>query len=119
MPVIQGMEWTFDTRAQLYEKMRPGYVKALYEDIFSRVPLNGESRAVEIGIGGGQATEPVLQTGCQVLAVEYGENFSRLCREKFRKYPNFSVVTSKFEDYPWDGTPCDLIFSASALLTLR
>jgi len=98
VPVIQGLEWTFDTRAQLYEKMRPGYVKALYEDIFSRVPLNGESRAVEIGIGGGQATEPVLQTGCQVLAVEYGENFSRLCREKFRKYPNFSVVTSKFED---------------------
>ena len=31
------MEWTFDTEAEQYEKMRPGYVPALYEDIFSYI----------------------------------------------------------------------------------
>ncbi|WP_313577473.1 hypothetical protein [Lacrimispora sp.] len=26
MPVIKGLEWTFNTEAEKYEKMRPGYV---------------------------------------------------------------------------------------------
>ena len=30
MPVIKGLEWTFDTKAELYEKMRPGYSDKLY-----------------------------------------------------------------------------------------
>ena len=26
MPSLKGFEWTFDTEASKYEKMRPGYV---------------------------------------------------------------------------------------------
>lgn len=35
MAVIKGLEWTFDTVAEVYEKMRPGYVEELYQDIFN------------------------------------------------------------------------------------
>lgn len=35
MAVIKGLEWTFDTAAEVYEKMRPGYVEELYRDIFN------------------------------------------------------------------------------------
>ena len=31
MPIIKGLEWTFDTAAQQYEKMRPEYVPELYQ----------------------------------------------------------------------------------------
>lgn len=31
MPVIKGLEWTFDTVASTYEKLRPGYVAELYQ----------------------------------------------------------------------------------------
>jgi hypothetical protein len=34
MPVIQGLGWTFDTVASTYEKLRPGYADALYQDIY-------------------------------------------------------------------------------------
>ena len=63
MPVIQGQEWTFNTQAELYEKMRPGYPTELYDDIFQLIPIDPNSTVVEIGIGGGQATKPVLDTG--------------------------------------------------------
>ena len=52
MPVIQGLGWTFNTQAERYERMRPGYVPELYEEIFRRVKLDESSHAVEVGIGG-------------------------------------------------------------------
>lgn len=114
MPVIPGLGWTFDTVASTYEKLRPGYVDALYEDIFAYCPLDASSRAVEVGIGGGQATEPVLKTGCTVTAVEPGANFCTLCKEKFAAYPNFSAVNGKFEETSFLPDSCDLMYSASA-----
>lgn len=98
MPVIKGLEWTFDTVASVYEKLRPGYVEELYQTIFEYIPINENSNVVEIGTGGGQATAPILKTGCKLAAVEYGEQFSTLLKDKFKEYPNFSVITGKFED---------------------
>ncbi len=114
MPVIQGLGWTFDTVADTYAKLRPGYVDALYQDIFTYCPLDADSCAVEVGIGGGQATRPILETGCRVTAVEPGANFCALCREKFANYPNFSVINGKFEDAVFPAECCDLVYSASA-----
>ena len=114
MPVIPGLGWTFDTVASVYEKLRPGYVDALYEDIFAYCPLDASSHAVEVGIGGGQATEPILKTGCTVTAVEPGVNFCALCREKFRAYPGFGVMNGKFEETSFPPESCDLVYSASA-----
>ena len=114
MPVIPGLGWTFDTVASTYEKLRPGYVDALYQDIFAYCPLDASSRAVEVGIGGGQATRPILETGCAVTAVEPGANFCELCREKFAAYPNFSIMNGKFEDAVLPAESCDLVYSASA-----
>jgi len=114
VPILKGLEWTFDTVASTYEKMRPGYVDALYQKIFSYLPIDENSRVVEIGSGAGQATEPLLKTGCHLTAVEYGAHFSELLRNKFRQYPKFSVITGKFEDTPLESNAFDLIYSASA-----
>lgn len=114
MPVKKGYEWTFDTVAETYERMRPGYPDELYDDIFKLISVDSSCSAVEIGIGGGQATLPVLKTGCKVTAVEYGKNFTELCLRKFKEYPNFSAVNMKFEDYICAKGSLDLIYSASA-----
>lgn len=105
---------TFDTNAAGYEKMRPGYPDALYRDIFRFCPLGAHSRALEIGIGAGQAAPPILRTGCHLTAVERGQNFSALCRRKFSGFPRFSVVHTKFEDYAAPPESFDLVYSASA-----
>lgn len=114
MSVIQGLEWTFDTVASTYEKFRPGYPDEVYRMIFDYIPLDSACRAVEVGIGGGQATLPVLKTGCALTAVEYGDQFSALCREKFKGYPDFSVITDKFEHVAFPDDAYDLVYSASA-----
>lgn len=114
MSIIKGLEWTFNTEAEKYEKMRPGYVSELYEDIFKYIPINESSNVIEIGIGGGQATLPILKTGCKLTAAEYGENLAELCRQKFKEFPKFSAVTARFKDFVCDNNLCDLIYSASA-----
>lgn len=108
-----NLNWTFDTVADTYEKLRPGYVDELYQAIFEYKTIDENSNALEIGIGGGQATLPILKTGCNLTAVDYGENFCKICREKFKEHPNFSAVSGKFEDIDFNGE-YDLIYSASA-----
>ena len=114
MPVIKGLEWTFDTQAELYEKMRPGYSDALYQKIFEYCPLTEKSHALEIGIGGGQATKPILETGCRVTAVERGEHFTGICNHKFSDYPSFTCVNSRFEDFEARENSFDLVYAASS-----
>ena len=114
MSAMKGLEWTFDTVASAYEKFRPEYPDELYKMIFNYSAVNESCYAVEIGIGGGQATLPVLKTGCNLTAVEYGKEFSKLCAEKFKEYQNFSVIISKFEDTVFSDDTYDLVYSASA-----
>ncbi|MCH5287020.1 MAG: class I SAM-dependent methyltransferase [Christensenellaceae bacterium] len=114
MSALQGLEWTFDTVAPTYEKFRPGYPAGVYQTILDYVALGPSSHAVEVGIGGGQATLPFLQTGCALTAVEVGVQFSERCREKFRDYPRFSVITDKFENVAFPDAAHDLVYSASA-----
>lgn len=114
MASMKGMEWTFDTASSLYEKMRPGYVDGVYQTIFDYCPINSSSRVLEIGIGSGQATLPFLQTGCRYTAVEYGAQLSEQCREKFKDYPGFSVITGRFEDVEPERETYDLVVSATA-----
>ena len=71
MPVIKGLEWTFDTVAARYEKFRPGYTDDLYRELFNYINIDSSSKAVEVGIGGGQATLPILEKGCTLIAVEF------------------------------------------------
>lgn len=114
MPIIKGLEWTFDTVASTYEKLRPGYVTELYQTIFNYISIDENSNVLEIGSGGGQATAPMLTTGCQLTAVEYGEHFSELLKEKFKEFIRFSVITDKFENVQFEDNVFDLVFSASA-----
>jgi ubiquinone/menaquinone biosynthesis C-methylase UbiE len=108
------LKGTFDTNAKVYEKMRPGYVSKLYEDIFRKIAIDNNSNVIEVGIGGGQATLPILKTGCNLTAVEYGKNLAELCHRKFEKFSNFSVVREKFEDFEYEKNTYDLIYSATA-----
>lgn len=114
MAIIPGLGWTFDTRALAYDRWRPAYVAALYRDIFEYSPLNSDSRALEIGIATGQATRPILDTGCRVTAVEPGRQLAALATHNFSGYTGFDVLTCKFEDCALPERAFDLVYSASA-----
>lgn len=109
-----GLGWTFDTAAETYDKYRPGYPEALYRAISDYIPIDSRSRVLEVGIGTGQATPPLLRTGCAVTAVEYGGSLAEKCREKFAGYKGFDVITGRFEDVSLPEGEYDLVYSATA-----
>ena len=117
MPIQSGLEVTFNTVAAAYDKYRPTYPDALYRDVFAYLdtPIGAQTRAVEIGIGTGQATRPILDTGCAVTAIELGDAMAAFAAKKFAAYPGFSVVNLPFQAYECAENTCDLVFSASAV----
>ena len=50
MAIIQGLEWTFNTVAEEYDKWSPEYVPELYADLFAYQPLTSDSEVLEIDV---------------------------------------------------------------------
>ena len=90
------LRFTFNEDVLNYDRMRPTYVKELYESIIHFSNLDSNKNALEIGIGTGQATLPFLSTGCNLVAVELGEDMARFSKAKFAKFHNFDVINSDF-----------------------
>ncbi|SHO52530.1 class I SAM-dependent methyltransferase [Anaerocolumna xylanovorans] len=108
------LRFTFNEDVLNYDRMRPTYVKELYEDIIQFSNLDSKKNALEIGIGTGQATLPFLSTGCKLTAVELGEDMAEFTKEKFAKFHNFDVIHSDFENVNLKNDNYDLIYSATA-----
>lgn len=104
----------FNENVANYERYRPRYCDALFSDIISYAALTNDKHAVEIGCGTGQATEPILATGCNVTAIEYGEKLAAFVKKKFEHYPNFHVEKIAFETYPCENNKTDLVYAASS-----
>ena len=113
-PVGMKKRRSFNEDAANYDRWRPGYPDGVFEEIVRYSGIGPGKRALEIGIGTGQATGPILKTGCAVTAVELGEKLAAYSKEKFREFPNLKVQILPFEDYEEPDGSFDLIYSATA-----
>jgi 16S rRNA A1518/A1519 N6-dimethyltransferase RsmA/KsgA/DIM1 with predicted DNA glycosylase/AP lyase activity len=77
--------------------------------------LGRAKTALEIGPGTGQATEPVLKTGCSYLAIELGEHLAGIREGQVPRYENFRIVNADFEVYDFEEASFDLVYSAAAI----
>lgn len=107
-------ERTFDNTAVGYDRSRPVYPEELYQDIFEYRKIDTQSNVLEIGLGTGKATKPILETGCRLVGIEPGENLANLAKEKFKSYYNFSLYTNTLQDYTCPPESFDFIYSATA-----
>lgn len=114
MAIIKGLETTFNTVYSEYDRWRPTYVTELYDDIFAAKEIDQASNVLEIGIGTGQATLPILERGCSLTAIELGDKLAEYTKQKFSKFKNFNIVNMAFQDYECQPNSFDFIFSASA-----
>ncbi|WP_291582439.1 class I SAM-dependent methyltransferase [Clostridium sp. UBA6640] len=114
MSIITGLETTFNSVYTEYDKWRPHYVKELYDDIFDAKEINPSSNVLEVGIGTGQATTPILKTGCSLTAIELGDQLAEFSKHKFKDYDKFNVKNFAFQDFECPPNSFDLIFSATA-----
>lgn len=104
MQTIQGLEWTFDTVASTYEKFRPSYTDELYRMIFDYILLNESCHAVEVGIGGGQATLPILKTGC-IMAARLQSMIPSICNlRENHKFKFFNRVSQHENRLKYSGS---------------
>lgn len=107
----------FDSRVppDEFDRWRPRYCDELFADLIEYAALDVSKAALEIGPGTGQATEPIVQTGCSYLAIELGEHFTRAMQSRYHSYRNFSIVNADLETYDFGKTQFDLIYSAAAM----
>ena len=97
-----------------YDKWRSTYVPELFDEIIRFSGINETKQALEIGIGTGQATLPILQTNCKLTTIEIGERLAEYSRQKFASFSNFEVVNTDFESFRSNNNTYDLIYSATA-----
>jgi SAM-dependent methyltransferase len=105
----------FDLIPDEFEKWRPKYCPEAFEEIIRYADLKPGKKVLEIGPGTGQATEPLLKTGCDYLGIELGEHLYRAVGEKFAAYPNCRFVNGDFCTYDFGGEQFDLVFSAATI----
>jgi SAM-dependent methyltransferase len=104
---------TFDQDAELYDRVRPGYPVALFDDLAAMAGVGPGCRLLELGAGTGKATVPLAERGCRIVAVEPGANMAALARRNLAGL-DAEVVVSTFEAWPLPAEPFDVVLAATA-----
>ena len=105
----------FDTIPEQFDKFRPRYSLELFRFLIDNVSVGPDKTVLEIGPGTGQATDPILMTGCDYNAIELGEHLFEKMREKYGKYPNLHIVNDDFITHDFGKQRFDLIYSAATI----
>lgn len=105
----------FDTIPEQFDKFRPRYSEELFSYLIDEAQIGPGKRVLEIGPGTGQATDPVLRTGCEYHAIELGEHLYRKMKEKYGKLSNFSIVNDDFITHDFGDMKFDMIYSAATI----
>ena len=104
----------YDPIAPRYDRARPTYPAALFDDIADYARLGEASRLLEIGCGTGQATLPLAERGCAIDCIEVGEKMAAIARQKLARFPKVSVLTADFETVALPARHYDLVYAATA-----
>lgn len=105
---------TFDEVPELYDRVRPRYPEAVFDDLAALVELRSGSRILEIGCGTGQATASLGRRGYEVVAVELGVGLAAVARRKLAGFSSVQVVTAAFEEWPLPAEPFDAVVAATS-----
>ena len=105
----------FDTIPDQFDEYRPRYSDELFEFLIKEAQIGPGKKVLEIGPGTGQATEPILDTGCEYHAIELGEHLFRKMKEKYGGRPNFDIVNDDFITHDFGDEKFDMIYSAATI----
>ncbi len=105
---------SYDSVAALYDRSRPPYPEALFDDIVAYARLHEQARILEIGCGTGQATLPMARRGYAIDAIELGAQMAALARDKLAAYPKARVIRADFETVALPGAAYNLLLAATA-----
>jgi SAM-dependent methyltransferase len=88
---------SFERTAELYERYRPTYPEALFEDVRFYADVAPDDPILEIGAGTGRATIHLARWGNPIVAIEPAPAMADIARENVRAHPHVEVRTTTFE----------------------
>lgn len=105
----------FDTIPEQFDRWRPRYCAELFAELIAYAEIGPGKTVLELGPGTGQATDPILHTGCEYRAIELGEHLTAAMLRKYGAFPNFSILNDDFITYDFGGKTFDVIYSAATI----
>jgi len=113
-PDRNALKWTFDEQAELYDKARPPYPHAIFDDVFTLATLPPEAAVLEVGCGPGRASRGLAEKGWRLTCLELGPRMAEVARRNLARYPRVEVITSAFESWDPGTRRFDMVFAASS-----
>ena len=110
----QERRFTFDQVADAYDKYRPTYPDAMFDELTARAGVTPHSKILEIGSGTAKATLALARRGLRVIGLEPCPNMARIARKHLEAYDLIEIASSTFEDWPGDREAFDLIMAAQS-----
>lgn len=105
---------SFEDVAEAYDRYRPTYPEAIFEDIQSYADLAPDDRILEVGAGTGRGTVRFAAWGNPVLAIEPAPAMADVARRNLTSLENVEVVTARFEDETIDAGSFGLVTCVQA-----
>jgi len=105
----------FDTIPEQFDKYRPRYIAELFATLVEYAEIGPGKVVLELGPGTGQATDPILNTGCDYNAIELGENLFEMMKHKYSQYSNFNILNDDFITHDFVSQKFDMIYSAATI----
>jgi SAM-dependent methyltransferase len=112
--VVREQRLVFGEVAELYDKARPTYPRALIDHLTELAGPRG--RVLDVGCGTGKATVLLAARGLSGVGLEPDVEMATVARRNLGQFPSWSVATGDFEDYHAElpEGPFDLLTSAQA-----
>ena len=105
----------FDTIPEQFDRCRPRYSRELFAALIAYARLDESKSVLELGPGTGQATDPILDTGCDYHAIELGEHLFEMMKRKYGHRPNFHIEHGDFITHDFGTQKFDMIYSAATI----
>lgn len=105
----------FDLIPDEFDRWRPKYCPEAFADIIEYAGLKPGKKMLEIGHGTGQATTPLLMTGCDYTGIELGEHLYNFTKLKFADFANCNLINGDFCTYDFADEKYNMLFSAATI----
>ena len=105
----------FDTIPEAFDRHRMRYCPELFDFLVRESRTTARSSVLELGPGTGQATDPLLATGCEYTGIELGVNFAGVLARKYGGRTNFHLIRDDFITHDFGAKKFDLVYSAATI----
>ena len=108
----ERLRQTFDQAAERYDRVRPDYPEALFDDLVALAGLTPGDHLIEVGCATGKATRPLARRGFRITCVELGTELAAVARRNLAGF-GVEVVQAPFEEWQ-PPEPAVLVYAATA-----